>query len=44
VEPDSIVIEVVEHSHTELVALSVVRLRSVSSSSIGPVDITVLAS
>jgi len=44
VEPDSIVIEVVEDSHTELIALSVVRLRSVSASSIWPVDITVLAS
>jgi len=38
---DSISVEIIENSETELISLSVVRLRSVSSSCVGPVDIVV---
>jgi len=39
VEPDAVVIEVVEDGQAILVALPVVRLRSSSTSSVGPSDV-----
>jgi len=41
VEPDAIVVEVVEDGQAILVALPVVRLRSSSTSSVGPSDVVV---
>jgi len=41
VESDSISIKVIQHSQTELVTLSVVRLRPSSSASVGPVNAVV---
>jgi len=41
VESDSISIKVIQHSQTELVTLSVIRLRPSSSSSVGPVNTVV---
>jgi len=44
VEPDSVSVEVVEDSNTELIPLSVVWLRSTSSSSVRPVDLVIESS
>jgi len=41
VESDSISVKVIEHSQTKLITLSVIRLRSSSSASVGPVDAVV---
>jgi len=41
VESDSISIKVIQHSQTELITLSVVRLRPSSSASVGPVNAVV---
>jgi len=41
VEPDAVVVEVVEDSQAVLIALPVVRLCSPSSSSVGPSDVVV---
>jgi len=40
-EPDPILVEIVQYSHTKLVPLPVVRLRSIGTSSVGPVNIVV---
>jgi len=40
-ESDSISVKVIEDGETELVTLSVVRLRPLGSSSVGPVDTVV---
>merc|ERR1719500_1341455 len=41
VESDSISVKVIEHSQTKLITLSVIRLRSSSSASVGPVHAVV---
>merc|ERR1719290_899957 len=44
VEPHTVVVKVVEDGQADLIPLSVIRLRTVSSSSVGPVDIVIRSS
>ena len=41
VEPDPVIVEIVQHRHAELVALPVVWLGELQPPSVGPVDVVV---